>query len=103
MTFRFSHILLFFVIFASMWVHGGNVHVQQMDGMDMDDMGSSCLEHCLRAVQAEEAGGGLVPMVPAMTLSASVERVVPRSRSWTNVHVDSHHDPGRILTTIKRE
>ncbi len=66
-------------------------------------MGPTCLEHCLDAVHADEAGSGLI----ASGIEASVQQTLESSSqvsfSWTNTRIESHHDPSRILTTIKRE
>lgn len=90
--------------FASMWLHGGVVFAQEgMDGMDMSSMGSSCLQHCLDAVHVDEADDGLTQTSITLPIVAPIGvRSCYVFFAWLP-SVDSHHDPSRVLTTIKRE
>jgi hypothetical protein len=102
MTQRFSHMLMMCLVLGSMWLHGSGFVMPMNDEMDMNTMGSTCLEHCLQAVHVEESdeGAGVAPV--AVVWSESIESVVI---PYTNLVIDleSHHDPTRVLTTIKRE
>lgn len=101
---RLAHFMVLCLVFASMWLHGGVAFAQEeMSGMDMSSMGSSCLQHCLDAVHVDEADDGLAQTSVTLPI---VEHMGVRSGyglfSW-RPPIDSHHDPSRVLTTIKRE
>jgi hypothetical protein len=86
-----------------MWFHGSVVFSQHnMGDMDMGSMGSSCLQHCLDAVRASDADDGLVVVGLSVPDIKPHAQVLQTSYVWSP-SIDSHHDPSRILTTIKRE
>jgi len=83
-----------------MWAHGLIVSAQEHHHMG----DRSCLEHCLDNVQADSAGNGVVIGVVNVVVPVSyLPETLELKNSFYTTSIDSHHDPGQILTTIKRE
>jgi hypothetical protein len=98
---RLPHITALCLLFSSMWLHGG-VLSSDMSMMDMDSMGATCLEHCLDAVHVDTIDHGQTNTVIEISPSVELVTTIIQVDSWSP-HIESHHDPGQILTTIKRE
>ena len=100
---RLPHILSLFLVFGSMWLHGGVAFAQEeMSGMDMPSMGSSCLQYCLDAVYVDEADDGLVVVDLSVPEFEPIGQMIRTPFVWFPC-VDSYHDPSQILTIQKRE
>ncbi|TAL49770.1 hypothetical protein EPN81_04720 [Patescibacteria group bacterium] len=100
---RLVHSLILFIVFASMWLHGGVAFAQgQMSEMDMSSMGTSCLQHCLDAVHVDEGNDVLIVMGLFIPEFSPTVEGVRAEKIWLPC-VESHHDPGQILTIQKRE
>lgn len=68
-------------------------------------MERTCLEHCLASFHLGTVDDGGVVSVGMMFAPPLVLDELARTLQSESVQVfhESHHDPGRILTTIKRE
>ncbi len=75
---------------------------EEMRGVNMESMGSSCLPHCLDAVYVDEADDGLVAFDVSVPEFEPLIQTIQTSFVWSP-SVDSHHDPSQILTVQKRE
>lgn len=97
---RIPSILTLCLVFGSMWLHGG--FGVSMDEMDHGMMGPTCLEHCLDAVHVDSADEGTAVVFVDGVSSQTVDVRLVQVPMPTPI-IESHHDPTRILTTIKRE
>lgn len=97
---RLPHLIALCLVFGSMWLHG----VVEMPSSDHVMAASSCLEYCLSSVHTDTADDALVGTAATFPIPVTENwgQVGLWAFSWTP-SVDSHHDPSRILTTIKRE
>ncbi|MCR4314684.1 MAG: hypothetical protein NUV84_05605 [Candidatus Uhrbacteria bacterium] len=97
---RLPHLIVLCLVFGSMWLHG----VVVMPSSEHVMAAPSCLEYCLSSVHTDTADEALVGTAATFP-SPVIEhwgQVWIVDFSWAP-SVDSHHDPSRILTTIKRE
>ncbi|PJE76667.1 hypothetical protein COV05_03240 [Candidatus Uhrbacteria bacterium CG10_big_fil_rev_8_21_14_0_10_48_16] len=98
---RLPHLLMFSIIFGSIWIQGMVPDVHGDHGM----MDQNCLEHCLSSFHLGTVDDGIVVSIAYLAVESSVREERYRIQDEVTQERDfaSHHDPGRILTTIKRE
>gem|GEM_PF-6462986 len=102
MTHRLPYILSLSLVFGSLWLQG----VLAMPPTDHDmTPTSTCLVSCLNMVHIDGADEAIsTDSFVGFAASRTFSQAVPTSFvSERSIRRDSHHDPGRILTTIKRE
>lgn len=92
------------VVFGSVWMHG-ILPVEASAHTMMPDAGvASCLNKCLEALHIDLLDHFVVPAAPVHVVPAAViETVFVPAAEDASAAYPSHHDPWRILTTIKRE